>query len=628
MSVNISDNIRNIDSLITNINSLRNQIDNFIADNTTFKIAKDNYDAFIQNSTEENFNKMIQSDRVLNNELESKHVDGDLYLEFISGDKLKEKIANDSKYTAIRYLIAKEFAKDNYAHQDMILGKYPLDFAGNTVWFLLFNENLIVSIAAFLGDKTPTYDENSNDNFQSFVTRENYQRRQYNAILSKYAINFLSNGSKCNLIKLGIEPQNKSLIDVYNRVGFTIEHPNKDNIYMYKQCTSYIPFITPSLDNGKLKIESFDLKPIIKWGYQDGRFINGNICRVDDMTEKLCSYRDPTSVFTESLYRTSRKEAVEKINEEIDQLSEEKSMYYYYEAKSKSEMKIPKFTNDDYTDYFDINIKKGYQKPKYGLTMFYLTEDEYLSNNKEVQIKAGKRYYSQKRLLELIKYDNRTLKQGIDLYREAFYDFRFIFLRIFREKPKDFYIKFKHPIFEIERLFYDCTHPHCFFDCSYDQNNLHPAIHPGEYAMSKNGLQENHIQIGIGAIYLLTWDYENFLSCIIHEFMHKFKDDIMTRLVKELFPDMLEWIKNLPIDELENHPIKPLEVWADLLAYSNIATLLDHTTLSDNDKWKMIQKMVSCICHTAPDDHHPSGNLRVNLLRSIPQIYELYCKMP
>ena len=78
-----------------------------------------------------------------------------------------------------------------------------------------------------------------------------------------------------------------------------------------------------------------------------------------------------------------------------------------------------------------IKFKAGY---KNGI---YLMEEEYTTTNNDVKILAAKRNYVINYLIDNLKMNNVTLRDGINNWRMAFYHLRTIFLVTLRDKLAD-----------------------------------------------------------------------------------------------------------------------------------------------------------------------------------------------
>ena len=109
---------------------------------------------------------MLETDQKLAEYLENvnRSYDGNnLSIEIISGDKLFQKFnSNDidvaSKYSSVRYIVNKEFGfANNQIHGSMIIGNVASDFQPLAKWFILSDNNLIVSVLCYLSGKTYSY---------------------------------------------------------------------------------------------------------------------------------------------------------------------------------------------------------------------------------------------------------------------------------------------------------------------------------------------------------------------------------------------------------------------------------------------------------------------------------------
>ena len=662
--------------------------------------ARNNYNEYTRSNNNGNtFNKMLEADQKLSNYLEDQYSrtkrDKRLSIEILSGNKLKEKIDSAdvniaAKYASVRYIITKEFGikKDDgtILHQ-MVLGKEPNDFQGASKWFILYDNNLIVSVLCYLSNIVPTEQDAGNDNMQSFATRSDngvkFRNQGYNQILMKYAIQSVSSPT-CTFLKLGIEPYNSYLVNVYRKVGFQlipgIVSPNK---YMRYDCPRFdtIKFKLPNENQGTIDIPSFELSRIISWtGTRTGYFYtpefsdaNGHYKLDKDIHKNICNVPDPTDRFQEQEYITAYNRKLTTANNIFKQLSNANKLKYYNEARELAG--LSQWNGDPdiektVANLSDIGSVDGIYRtvkvfePGY-MNNYYMTEKEYKTNDETIKLRVGERYFITNYLLNNVELNGVKLIDGIQKWRSAFYDLRLIFIQAMRKKIIDYNnnqpINNKlvmHPDFTdiektlsyIEMIFWDNLHPYCYFNLSFMENdgkslvldyinkNAYPdddndykfvsyminphAIHGGDYkALDKNGLTEEQVISGIAAVNLLSWDYDQFLTNMMHEIMHTFRHTESLNHI--LFQDLYGWIDRLANETGQlNNPIRKLELIADVISFNIMSILLEHSDLSIQEQYNKIKNMPLPICH-GQDAEHPPGILRINTLRVIPHIYSV-----
>ena len=645
------------------------------------------FNDYRDNSNNNNFNTMTDADKSLAQYLEDQYpqdLQQKLSVEIISGDKLKEKLNSTdinvaATYSGIRYIVNKEFAMgEGNIYHNMALGKVAEDFDESAKWFLLYDHDLIVSVLCYLSLKIVHPDDDT-DNLQSFATRSDsdkikFRNKGYNNILMKYTLQYL-NKLGCTVLKLGVEPHNFDLVNVYSKVGFelvpVINLPNKFMKYMCPKFET-IKFVLPEENQPKITIPSFDLPNIISWtGSNSSGFYyteTGMTYNLGDIHDKICSQPDPTNKFQESLYKTEYNTRLIEANNKFNGLTNDEKIKYYIKARELSELRLWSGGDDIYLEVNDIandiqNINGIYDfvkrfKPGYQ-NNYYLTESEYQTTNDTIKIRVAQRYYITQYLLDHVKQNGQTLTEGIQRWRQAFYDIRMIFLPALRKKVIEY--NNIHPgiiqltnlniISKIEAIFSNCLQPHSYFNLSLmrngtkslmlnyinqgkypDENDAYKFVslllnpfanlaNEGPKSIDKNGLSEEQITEGIAAVYLLSWDYEHYLTNMMHEIMHTFRysDELNHILFDNLYPfvDQLNNTINFADDE-----IRKLELIADIISFMIMSILLEHSGATKEEKYNLIKKMPLPICGGG-DPQHPPGKLRINTMRIIPSLYSV-----
>lgn len=684
------DLIYNRQRITGDINSLLQQSDDL---SKLVDDARQKYNIYMGNSTDNMFKEMIKSDDKLAELLENNYVaktDHILSIEVISGDKLKEKLDSTDKniaaiYSSVRYIVTKEFAihptNNNIVHR-MVLGKYVEDFLQTSKWFILYDNDLIVSVLCYLSNNNVDKD-GPNDNLQSFATRSDrdkikFRSQGYNQILMKYTVQYLSK-LKCDVLKLGVEPHNFGLLNVYNKVGFEyvpiLDKPIK---YMKYECPKFetIKFRLPEENKDKLIIPSFDLPQILLWpgstttGYYFENIFNN--LKISNISTAICTQPDPTNKFNIVLYRQIYDKVLEDAKNKFMTLSDNQKLEYYNKAKQLAELNLWEGNSDLneevkpresgrqagviglMDDIYQIvkKFKPGYENN------YYMTYDEYKTNDDLIKIRVAKRYYITQYLIDNIKLNGVSIHDGIQKWRQAYYDIRMIFIKAMRKRIKadiNFVInpnfdEMEKTLGHMESIFSNCLQPHSYFNVSlmrngsealfldYINKNNYPTgdnehkfismmINPnahlaGEIAKSTNhsGLSQEQVIEGIAVIYLLTWEYEHFLTNMMHEIMHTFRDSDNLNLVlfDQLYPYIDELAKIHP--NIFQNQIRKLEMIADIIAFSAMSILLEHSDLSNEQQYTLLKKAPLPICGTQADADHPSGHFRVNTLRIIPHI--------
>lgn len=689
------------------------------------------YKSFLNNPNKEKMRKLFEVDSKLAELLEEKHHRDDqevLEVEVISGNKLKGNILSDnyetaSTYSQVRYIINSEMAKpkDNV---DQVLGNFYLDFNESSKWFLLYENGLIVSVLCYLGSRSPTNSSQPDDNLQSFSTRSSnkfaYGSKGYNQMLMKYASQFIESSDNCKFLKLGIEHYNIRLIELYRKVGFELmpefskrlwDEFDKSNIFMKYICSPYdtIKFKLPRENGGRMVIEDFGITGLIEWEESrsgDGTFkpVKGVKRFNRSLSDVLCgNYKDKTR---SGGYGRCREEAssvrrtILSNQSKFDMLTDEKKLNLYNEAKNMAT--IRQYNGDLRLEGINIDRSKPDSPYRIPITMtegyksgYYMTELEYNTNDVEIKKLVAKRYFIIK---ETLNNQDLKLQEGIQEWRDAFYDLRFIFLRNLRKLVKekltesglrelvrrigDFDNQTQNFIRELQNLYtnrqeltegvfnrelnerlsvltllesylYDCSHPHCYFkvDQLWDINNPNKELYfdflrdatvsnyiskldnigpffsgylfrPQSGYCDPYGLGYSNFVSGIPLIYLISWDYESFLGMMGHEVMHLALAGGIP-LLEILFEGYYNWINKLSRYSSEYNKA---EKCADLLSFHNVAKLLEHSSLTWEEQLDVLRKVVPGICGTPPDEHHPPGNYRIDLLIAIPHIYKIMVK--
>ena len=90
-----------------------------------------------------------------------------------------------------------------------------------------------------------------------------------------------------------------------------------------------------------------------------------------------------------------------------------------------------------------------------------------------------------------------------------------------------------------------------------------------------------------------------------------------------LFEDLYPYINQLSEETNGlNNPILKVELIADIIAFSIMSILLEHSNLNEEEQYNKIKQMPLPICGYG-GENHPPGKLRINTLRIIPHIYEV-----
>ncbi|QKF93629.1 acyl-CoA N-acyltransferase [Fadolivirus algeromassiliense] len=697
----INDIITNIDRIIK-LRSYISVIDGQIGNNLEqlLKDAMSKYTNFMNNSNNITFDDLLKADQEMANYMESKYKQSQsLTIEIISGDQLKQKIESlnipiSSKYSGVRYIINKEFGLVNGSrHFDMVLGNFHLDFKDTTKWFILSDNNLIVSVLCWLSNKIPTINNPTNDNLQSFGTRSDnldnkFRSQGYNQILMKYASQYI-NQSGCSILTLGVEPYNFGLINVYRKVGFelipSINGPNK---YMKYICPSFetINFVLPVENNPPIAIPSFELPTIIQWPGENTETHfklefndNGTIRRINkNISSEICnSASDPTNRFDRNNYIREYDIRLNEAKDKFNLLNQDQQLDLYNKARELSELSLwggnthfrKNEVRNESTDIGSMNdiydivkiFKPGYENN------YYMTKEEYQTTNNTIKLRVAKRYYITEYLINNISLNGVKLIDGIYKWRFAYYDIRTIFLKAIRQKITEYnnkqnefnkiiyhsnYDNISKTMTTLEAIFWDNLMPHAYHKLSFLRNNINkdlvmdyinkntypntnedhefvsiyinPYAHMGpDYkAIDPLQLSEEQVISGIGAVYLLSWEYEHFLTNMIHEIMHKFResDDLNHILFDNLYP-YIDKLAN-ETSGLEN-PIRKVELIADLISFSIMSIMLEHSNLNYTQQYNKIKNMPLPLCG-GHDIQHPPASLRLNSLRLIPHIYQVF----
>jgi len=693
--------------------------------------ANANWNVFLNNRSDGNLRNLLAADDRLAQLMENKHTKPDaedLDIEVITGDRLKQNLESNNietvqRYSQVRFIIDSEFAEPKMK-LNMVLGAVPEDFAHDSKWFILYENGLVTSVLCYLSNRKPTDSASENDNMQSFSTRKNrgnhiYRSKGYNQILMKYASQYIKQNNKCKLLKLGIEHDNLQLIDVYRKVGFELmpqyskrlwDPADTKNVYMKYVCSDYdtIKLKLPTENGGLFRLEPFKMHDIIQWAVRnDGTFnaIKGEFKFNDRLSRQLCgNYPDKTGSFRCDVYLTSLRASMHNASITFDALQPNEKLALYDEVKNLAT--LTQFNNA--TDYEHINLVEpkfnGIYKMPTKFTEgyksgFYMNDIEYNTTDDDIKRMVAKRYYVIKESLKTTIYDGISLQDGIQKWRDAFYDLRFVFIRNLRDlvkatlsrgvverrlltqaygndnREKEILTQI-NGVYDIgeqglteetfrvftmfECILSDCTHPHCYYKLDTLKNTITYRKPNGEdlwldylrdqkggeyktrltnatnngpffsqFLLSEpivcdpNNLAQNNFYQGIQANYILSWTYESLQATMLHELMHIWKDYV--DLFYVLYKNYYGWINTLPRDIVRNEERK-LEIAADILAFQVVSILLEHSSLTWDQKLDILRKAVPAICGGPGDNNHPPGNNRIDYLISIPYICEIMKK--
>lgn len=505
-----------------------------------FDKAHQSYQTFLNSMTIDNLNVLLNNDNELAQLLETKYYREDneiLSMEIISGNVLREKIYSNEaeialQYSQIRYIINYEFAEPQ-KEINQVLGTFGGDFASDSIWFVLYENGLIVSVLCYLGSRIPTDNSTQNDNLQSFATRRNrgkyiFRAKGYNQIVIKYASQYIKLNTNCVFLKLGVEHYNLYLVDVYRKVGFELmaahskklwDKNDKTHIYMKYICSSYdtITFKLPQINTGPMVTEPFEFSEVIKWGSLNNNKLNhveGDKKFKAELNNILCdgTYPDKSRTFGSidcNAYMNSLNRSLTNAKNTFDILSNDVKLNLYNEAKNLATVMQYNGT----VTYHRINIVKSKDNGIYKVPVtmsegykssYYMNETEYNTNNNEIKKLVAKRYYIIKQGLENTMYKGISLNQGIQKWRDAFYDLRFVYIRnlrnlinkklnhafinkrlneinntddeyktlneiknLFEINHKDTINKHFSILTIMESIFFDCLHPHCYYKMDY-----------------------------------------------------------------------------------------------------------------------------------------------------------------
>ena len=593
----------------------------------TNEICRENYYElymeYLGSKTEKNFNKLYSNMKEISDSLErinSKN-DSGLFIEIVSGDKLKEKIKNDINYFPIVYIIAENFSeKNNY--NDMFLGSVYNDFDIDTLWFLLWYNGLIVSLLCFFSNKLKNYIENNYEqNIQSFCTKTNFTNKGFSTILMKYFINFNIKNKGFYLI-LAIHKHEEYLFNLYRKLGFALHYIDNNNIiygdnnkiiYMqYKIPINIIEMVNISINNNKVFISPSEVRTEIR-----------------KTNHILCDDVDNEKNIIQEKYLTEYNKVLKNADILFENFSLEKKLEYYNVAKQLSELEL-------HDRWSNLPSNKGY---KFG---YYMTEKEYKYTGNEEKIFVAKRYFITNYLLNNLELNGKKLIDGIEIFSSAFHDIKFYFGEFLKKSIPDHTVlsEEEKEIMKTLRIYFDYNYlPHCYFKVNLLLNNeqIYYDAKPVLYKELKyfihdklNGykrqnfssieLDESYLTSGISSYYLLAWDYETFLFGFSHEYMHLFKNS--ESFTKRIFGDRILTDVSKLFDEYDNN--YKFEILADIKSFSIMAIILEHSILGNENKKKIIKSALKALCRYPDDGSHPDFKIRVNLLTCVTSLNLLF----
>jgi hypothetical protein len=572
------------------------------------------YEHFIHNKNIDNYKNLIENYEQISKILNNNYVNNNypIQIEIISGDKILSKIKDDINYSSIIYMIFNNFCTEENFNNMFFGQKYDLD--RDSLWFILWHKNIIMSVSCFYSKKLQN-SQNFTDNVESFCTKKEFYNNGY--ILMKYIIQYNINNknNKNKYIIIGIEKNQRELINYYRNNGFVFYKKNEiGNIYMTYKIPEYdiIKFKIPTINTGKINVLLNEVKYM---NFEDIYDYDYN---------KICIYKDKTIHFKKDEYlKLLDNSIIEAINN-FESLDNNKKIEYYNVARELSEL--------DLCDPLDGFIKKCYKMS------YYMNMNEYNTNNYEVKYKVAKRFYITYYILTNLKMNDRTIMEGINIWNDAYCDIRYGYKNILNKKIK-LDVNEKLTLDYMNNLIKFNYLPHCYFNLnylkSYDTNldymmdfntdvERYNLIFLNPKLSKKNccdrfDLSEDYLISGLSSVFLLYWEYEDFMVNLGHEYMHTFR--YSTSLCSKLFPDLYYKIKTY---YTELNEIQQFEILADIQSLSIFSLLLENSINDKEDKIKMLQKSLSAICNGGEDQHHPSAEIRIKSVCIIKFIYDIF----
>jgi hypothetical protein len=188
-----------------------------------------------------------KQDKALADYDERYNIDEQLYVEIVSGDRLKERILQkDAKYMGARYIINSQF------NSTQRFTDYDVNGSNNIWWFLLSKGDLIVSLCGYFKQ----YNTENSYNIYTVATRKGYTGKGYMSLLMRYITESIIDVFGCNSPKyimldviVGKETTEK-LIKFYSRLGWTIIENRERSTYMRYECKRKYPELQLPEKNG------------------------------------------------------------------------------------------------------------------------------------------------------------------------------------------------------------------------------------------------------------------------------------------------------------------------------------------------------------------------------------------